>query len=619
MALTKVTGQVINATTDLVVGVTTVGGGLSATDGFFSGIITAVGDASFSGNVSVGGTLTYEDVTNVDSVGLITARKGISVTGGDIKVGSAITISQDNIWTSGIVTATSIGAGTSMAAAGLTGALPTISGANLTGITQTTINSNADNRLITGSGTANTLNGEANLTYDGNNIAQAIDASGEGLNFTATGNYYPEIEFNANRSGANNTLAYLNAKWNSNPVAAISFNAGSDTTNKDDGYMTFVTRTSGGAEQEALRITSDQKLLVGATSASNSSIAEFTKSVAGGGQGCHITVENTSTNSVNNTAGVHLKTDQGVAKFYAFRAAETWLQSRAGGTSDLILQADGSSKMVLKTNGSERLRIASDGKATFYGGTVARALNVNSTHTSGGEIVCFDNGVNNHYGALVVSAGEIDRECRLEAAYGGGFMTFWTQTNGGSAGERMRIDPDGKVVVGSTTATETFNVKGYVSRFQRIDVNSGTFERLCSFVDASGTERGNIKVSNSATQFNTSSDYRLKENQTSITDGITRLKTIKPYQFNFKQNPDVKVDGFFAHEVTAVPEAVSGTKDQVVVQSDITGGSYSQDRLGEPIYQVVDYSKFVPLLTAALQEEIAKREALEARIAALES
>ena len=62
MALTKITGQVINDTTGLVVGVTTVGGGISATDGFFSGIVTAVGDASFSGNVSVGGTLTYEDV-----------------------------------------------------------------------------------------------------------------------------------------------------------------------------------------------------------------------------------------------------------------------------------------------------------------------------------------------------------------------------------------------------------------------------------------------------------------------------------------------------------------------------------------------------------------------------
>ena len=92
MALTKVTGQVINDTTGLVVGVTTVGGGISATDGFFSGIVTAVGNASFSGSVSVGGTLTYEDVTNVNSVGNIT-------------VGSGITLSKDgDIFFTGIMT-----------------------------------------------------------------------------------------------------------------------------------------------------------------------------------------------------------------------------------------------------------------------------------------------------------------------------------------------------------------------------------------------------------------------------------------------------------------------------------------------------------------------------------
>ena len=98
MALTKITGQVINDTTGLVVGVTTVGGGVSAVDGFFSGILTATGNASFSGNVSVGGTLTYEDVTNVDAVGLITARDGI-------KVGSGITLSPDgDIFFTGIMT-----------------------------------------------------------------------------------------------------------------------------------------------------------------------------------------------------------------------------------------------------------------------------------------------------------------------------------------------------------------------------------------------------------------------------------------------------------------------------------------------------------------------------------
>ena len=104
MALTKVTGQVINNTTDLVVGVTTVGGGVSAVDGFFSGIITATGSVAFStnltvgGSLSVGGTITYEDVTNVDSVGLITARNGIVV-------GSGITLSKDgDIFFTGIIT-----------------------------------------------------------------------------------------------------------------------------------------------------------------------------------------------------------------------------------------------------------------------------------------------------------------------------------------------------------------------------------------------------------------------------------------------------------------------------------------------------------------------------------
>ena len=82
--------------------------------------------------------------------GIVTASTQINV-GSNIKVGSA-----------GVVTATSFVG----------------SGANLTGITQTTINNNANNRIITGSGTANTLEGEANLTFDGNLLKLQCD-SGE--------------------------------------------------------------------------------------------------------------------------------------------------------------------------------------------------------------------------------------------------------------------------------------------------------------------------------------------------------------------------------------------------------------------------------------------------------
>jgi hypothetical protein len=79
------------------------GGAIGAPSGVVvTGVMTAT-TGSFSGNVSVGGVLTYDDVTNVDSVGLITARSGIEVTGGGINVSS------------GIVTATSfVGSGASL-------------------------------------------------------------------------------------------------------------------------------------------------------------------------------------------------------------------------------------------------------------------------------------------------------------------------------------------------------------------------------------------------------------------------------------------------------------------------------------------------------------------------
>ena len=97
------------------------------------------------------------------------------------------------------------------------------------------------------------------------------------------------------------------------------------------------------------------------------------------------------------------------------------------------------------------------------------------------------------------------------------------------------------------------------------------------------------------------------------------MKTLKPYRFNFKIDATTTVDGFLAHEVTAVPEAITGTKDQVVTQAMIDSGEYEEGTLNDPIYQSIDQSKLVPLLTAALQEAIAKIEALESDVAALKA
>ena len=82
---------VTNISSGIITASTFSGGEVNGSDANFTGILTAA-SASFSGNVSVGGTLTYEDVTNIDSVGLITARNGINVTGGDVTIGSATTV-----------------------------------------------------------------------------------------------------------------------------------------------------------------------------------------------------------------------------------------------------------------------------------------------------------------------------------------------------------------------------------------------------------------------------------------------------------------------------------------------------------------------------------------------
>ena len=114
-----------NATGAVVTGVTTSTSGFSGNvTGTATGLsgapsieiqdITGVG-ATFTGNVSIGGTLTYEDVTNIDAVGLITARSGVKVTGGDLTVGTAATVYSDGNAIVGIITATNfIGSGANL-------------------------------------------------------------------------------------------------------------------------------------------------------------------------------------------------------------------------------------------------------------------------------------------------------------------------------------------------------------------------------------------------------------------------------------------------------------------------------------------------------------------------
>ena len=215
----------------------------------------------------------------------------------------------------------------------------------------------------------------------------------------------------------------------------------------------------------------------------------------------------------------------------------------------------------------------------------------------------------------------------------------------------MKIDSSANIIFGasSTSAPSYYFSPDSGGGSLNKATNSTNSRTAFNFINPNGTV-GSITTSGSATAYNTSSDYRLKENIVTDWDATSRLKQLKPSRFNFKDNKDLTVDGFLAHEVSSiVPEAVIGTKDEtekisnVVLNADgtvlthsVSKEKWEADKLPttnadgneeEPLYssdttwveskiipkyQGIDQSKLVPLLVKTIQE-------LEARVADLES
>lgn len=165
---------------------------------------------------------------------------------------------------------------------------------------------------------------------------------------------------------------------------------------------------------------------------------------------------------------------------------------------------------------------------------------------------------------------------------------------GGSS--RLFISASGVVYIGNNTSAQP----GFVldqSGFQWTGNSAGVAGWAFNTYFRSGVTVGSITQSGTTgVSYNTTSDYRLKENVTPLTDATNRVKRLRPSRFNFTAEPARVIDGFLAHEVQEViPEAVTGTKD------------------GED-YQSMDASRLVPLLTAALQDALARIEALESKV-----
>ena len=197
----------------------------------FSGITTFVDNSGF--NLGTGSSI-FTPASNTLTFGTNSSER--------LRIGSSgqIALSGENYGSSGQLL-TSQGSGSA----------PT-----WTTVSGTTINNNADNRIITGSGTANTLEGEANLTYGGGNLQFTTTANGQQVLLKSTGNYYNKLSFDSGNTSAGGSLAFIDFSWDGDKVADILAVAGSDTTNKDDGHLVFRTSPSQGSITERLRITS---------------------------------------------------------------------------------------------------------------------------------------------------------------------------------------------------------------------------------------------------------------------------------------------------------------------------------------------------------------------------
>jgi hypothetical protein len=181
-----------------------------------------------------------------------------------------------------------------------------------------------------------------------------------------------------------------------------------------------------------------------------------------------------------------------------------------------------------------------------------------------------------------------------------------------NATERMRIDSSGNLMLGTTSviggvSKQSISYSGAVNWGLGLNDTSSTNGMTYIMFQTGGTNRGNItNNNNTAVAYNTTSDYRLKENVVPMTGALDTISKLKPVTYKWKQNGS-DGQGFIAHELQeVVPDCVTGKKDAV-------------DAEGNPVYQGVDTSFLVATLTAAIQEQQTIINDLKARIETLEA
>ena len=634
--------------------------------------LTKIGSIGINTGIQLAGVTTVSTLhvgsgVTLSSDGDVFAT-GISTFSEDIKVGSGVTISPDGDgFYTGVVTATTFSG--ALAASNLTGALPAVSGANITNLNASNLASGTVPTARLGSGTASSstfLRGDS--TFQTVNTDLVSDTSPQlGGNLDAGGNSIIMDDNSKLRLGNNNDLEiYHNGSINiidgtqSHPISfryggneqffvgnaefkgadnkKIKLGTGDDMQLYHDGTTNYI---ECGASNFAIRVNSGNRIEVNGTS------GDVTLQ---GGSGKNFTWDNsTAYLNLNDNARLTLGTSN---DFFMYHNGSNTIFDQDG-TGNLFFQVGGNNKFYTQSGGaqfvgslygddSNKIELGNDQDLKLYHDSS------NSIITSGqGGLYIVNSANNQHIFLKKATQGDIritdssDTNTHIFETGGAlrfiGNQTRETSSNSicsannhsldfngteymyfrinGTERARFQTSNNGYFQIGRSGNTPAnthmgIAVQNTICAIQTISDGTSGHEHI-RFNNANG-EVGRIMTSSNSTTYYTSSDYRLKENDVAISDGVARVKQLRPIKFNWKSNPSETVEGFFAHEVQAiVPEAVDGSKDQVVTQADIDGGKYKQDQLGDPLYQAYDASYMVPVLTAAIKELITRVENLK--------
>jgi hypothetical protein len=365
---------------------------------------------------------------------------------------------------------------------------------------------------------------------------------------------------------------------------AFNFNYGRNETS--DGYINFRGYQDGNTQFRNLHIGNGKQSTIATFDGVNSRVGIGTTSPI---SKLHIDGAENNTGGITLTAG---------AQAHNWYLASDFVNVHDIGTGSA------SAAHTWHINGSEKMRINSAGSVGIGKTSPAFILDVASADDGLARFTSTDA---NAY----ITIGDVN-STSAHNKIGVTTHDMWFNTNGS---ERMRIEASGDTRFGCTsaqlTAGEVFsfnngqrgntlalNTVGGAS-FYSIDMwnnAGGTCNQILFRSGGSATTVGSItSTGNNATQYNTSSDYRLKENVAPIQNGLTRLQQLNPVQFDWKNSGETS-EGFIAHEVQEIfSDAVTGEKDAEEMQG-------------------MDYGRITPLLVKAIQEQQIQIEALQSEI-----